>query len=305
MMRKRGQADDTSSSWSNKKSKLIDKRSSDDSSNPTQSKIDATYGQRGAFPGLDDTSANDELFYGPANDGLEYLRMVRHEAKGVPNLLVAPSSPRDDHEYREYPQGFYSDGAYTAAPLTSSTANPQIEDPDDIDPQEAYYTRLLARFVDLHSILHSTPTTTQIDQTAMLLMQNKRAVWRGKLLKTTPTMRTLSQVPQENIIYGLKVLGDLLTQTNLKHIKYGKHLGAWSWALLGACRQIGEMGSEEVGVLRDVGKQAVWLLRRVAAGEVDDMEQAEAMVDGQFMEEEVPEQEMPAAEGYEEGGEEE
>ena len=65
------------------------------------------------------------------------------------------------------------------------------------------------------------------------------------------------------------------------------------------------MGSEEVGVLRDVGKQAVWLLRRVAAGEVDDMEEAEAMVDGQFREEEVPEQEMPAAEGYEEGGEEE
>lgn len=33
------------------------------------------YGQKNAFPGLDD--AGDELFYGPADDGLEYLRMVR------------------------------------------------------------------------------------------------------------------------------------------------------------------------------------------------------------------------------------
>lgn len=32
-------------------------------------------GQSGAFPGLGKDS--DELFYGPASDGLEYLRMVR------------------------------------------------------------------------------------------------------------------------------------------------------------------------------------------------------------------------------------
>lgn len=39
-------------------------------------RVDPTYGQRGAFPDIDD--ADDEaLFYGPASDGLEYLRMVR------------------------------------------------------------------------------------------------------------------------------------------------------------------------------------------------------------------------------------
>ena len=42
------------------------------------SHVDPTYGQRGAFPGLDDAPIEgDELFYGPAGDGLEYLRMVR------------------------------------------------------------------------------------------------------------------------------------------------------------------------------------------------------------------------------------
>jgi hypothetical protein len=36
---------------------------------------DVTYGQVGAFPGLD--PRDKEVFYGPANDGLDYLRMVR------------------------------------------------------------------------------------------------------------------------------------------------------------------------------------------------------------------------------------
>lgn len=38
----------------------------------------AVYGQKSAFPGLDVGGGDDELFYGPAEDGLEYLRMVRY-----------------------------------------------------------------------------------------------------------------------------------------------------------------------------------------------------------------------------------
>lgn len=52
----------------------------DDKHNTTiapQPRLDSTYGQRGAFPGLDDLSTKDALFYGPASDGLEYLQMVR------------------------------------------------------------------------------------------------------------------------------------------------------------------------------------------------------------------------------------
>lgn len=39
-------------------------------------RVDPVFGQRSAFPGLDD-AASDELLYGPPEDGLEYLRMVR------------------------------------------------------------------------------------------------------------------------------------------------------------------------------------------------------------------------------------
>lgn len=47
----------------------------DKSANP-QSRVDPTYGQRSAFPGLDFADENP-LFYGPASDGFEYLQMVR------------------------------------------------------------------------------------------------------------------------------------------------------------------------------------------------------------------------------------
>ena len=49
----------------------------DDLPSSSQPRLDPTYGQRGAFPGLDDLQDHDGLFYGPASDGLEYLRMVR------------------------------------------------------------------------------------------------------------------------------------------------------------------------------------------------------------------------------------
>lgn len=40
-----------------------------------ESKINPVYGQLGAFPGI--SAGDGELFYGPASNGIEYLRMVR------------------------------------------------------------------------------------------------------------------------------------------------------------------------------------------------------------------------------------
>ena len=66
---------------SNKKrprtSSLNDDDGGDESSSKApQPRVDPTYGQRGAFPGIEGDE-EDTLFYGPASDGLEYLRMVR------------------------------------------------------------------------------------------------------------------------------------------------------------------------------------------------------------------------------------
>ena len=69
-------------------------------------------------------------------------------------------------------------------------------------------------------------------------------------------------------MFGLEMLGEVLTSGNLRHGKYGKNLGVWAWGLLGRCRDVGQLGSEEVGVLRELGKQASWVGRRVVVGEV-------------------------------------
>jgi hypothetical protein len=46
--------------------------------NYEEPRLNVTYGQRAAFPGLgEDGDEGDELFYGPASNALEYLRMVR------------------------------------------------------------------------------------------------------------------------------------------------------------------------------------------------------------------------------------
>ena len=75
--RKHPENQDWESSPYNKRSRANIPDGSQDLPTSSQSRIDPTYGQRGAFPGLDDSRDDDTLFYGPASDGLEYLRMVR------------------------------------------------------------------------------------------------------------------------------------------------------------------------------------------------------------------------------------
>ncbi|KAL9594049.1 MAG: hypothetical protein Q9179_005579, partial [Wetmoreana sp. 5 TL-2023] len=163
--------------------------------------VDPTYGQRSAFPGLDDPAEEDALFYGPASDGLEYLRMVRSEAKGVPNLLIAPKAFTIEQEdlYQDYPQGYYADGAYTAAPTPPSEIPPTGED-QDLDPQEAYYASLLSQFRTLKQLLHSfspPPQPPSSTATQALDFNNiPHRKWRMHFLYTLPTTLGLKQMDQ-------------------------------------------------------------------------------------------------------------
>ena len=199
----------------------------------------------------------------------------RSEAKSVPNLLVAPSSTTNEQEeglYDDYPQGYYADGAYTATPLAAAISGVEEgadDGQEDIDPQEAYYFALRARFARLSSILLETPSAPSDASAPLPIYKVKQ--WRHKILKCTPNMVLLARIPQESIIIGSEVLEDMLTASNLRGA-HGRNISAWAWALLARCRDVGSMGSEEVGVLRSLGKKAVWLLRRIAAGEIGEDE---------------------------------
>ena len=69
-------------------------------------------------------------------------------------------------------------------------------------------------------------------------------------------MLLLSDLSQEAILIGLEALEALLGRESMGGTE-GRRIGAWAWGLLGRCRGPEEMVSEEVGVVRGVGKAAV------------------------------------------------
>ncbi|KAL8949858.1 MAG: hypothetical protein Q9222_004075 [Ikaeria aurantiellina] len=246
----------------------------DAESNPaSKAPVDPTYGQRSAFPGLDDNESDDGLFYGPASDGFEYLRMVRSEARGVPNLLTAPKSEtqEDDELYQDYPQGYYADGAYTAAPIPKAQPYGDFRREHDVDPQEAYYTALLDRFQRLGTLLQSSSlyfpqtsfSTGSIAATAAKLTNAPSKSWRVTLLYTQPTTQLLGHLDQDTVVAGIAALEKYISWSDLRKSRY---LGAWAWGLLAKCREVGMMGSEEVAILRDLGKRAREMVREVEVG---------------------------------------
>ncbi|KAK4136954.1 hypothetical protein BT67DRAFT_417536 [Trichocladium antarcticum] len=160
-----------------------------------EGKPDPTYGQRAAFPGLDDDEPgqiiDDDLEYEEDFGALAYLKAVRQEASGVPNVLVAPKAGPQLRPHLEGPdnidrsiyddgvgdsRGYYHDGAYTAAPSPSPSPTPTppseegehlTTDPDSRTADQiashnaalrnAYYASLTNRFLSLRALLHQTP----------------------------------------------------------------------------------------------------------------------------------------------------
>lgn len=183
--------------------------------------------------------------------------------------------------HADYEQGYYADGAYTALPDTTSSRTGVLED-DDADPQEAYYASLCSRFAALRSTLRSAPPlgsarTKTATEEASTFIPLSPAKWRRHFFNMKPTMLFLRQLRQEDVVQGLEILESLLTTANLQ--RRGR-IGAWAWGLLARCREIGEMGSEEVGVLRDLGKKAIGVIRAIRAVVQEEDENDDKIGDG-------------------------
>ncbi|OJD25489.1 hypothetical protein ACJ73_03138 [Blastomyces percursus] len=312
-----------------------------------QPKNDPVYGQKHAFPGLDDSIDEDQLFYGPAEDGIEYLRMVRYADFLSPTLIPVSISPQTS-EARTLPAifvsktvlqqgdntrvpipearhqgnddgaildvgvntgqtGFYSDGvyiAYSSAPKHLQTS--AASHTSSSDPQEIYYSLLHRRFLLLRSTLKCTPPASVIaslgPQRPITLPRSSkraRAEWEQIIQTMDPRMAQLACMDMESVLRLLAIVTRLLSKT----VRGGesaqvKRLGAWAWGLLGRCRAVGEMGSEEVGDIRELGKRAVRILVKVRESEAVDVQGIEGGEGGEEDEEEAEEtegkQEEPA-----------
>ncbi|KAL8684857.1 MAG: hypothetical protein Q9218_008103, partial [Villophora microphyllina] len=296
MAQKRKNHRSTSNNSQAKRARYDDGEEESTTGQSVKAQVDPTYGQRSAFPGLDDAANEDDLFYGPASDGLEYLRMVRSEAKGVPNLLIAPRPALTDREelYQDYPQGYYADGAYTAVPAAPHDTRTAKAKADQLEvlPQEAYHNYLLKSFRTLRSLLCSSSAPPSAPSRSVLttiteVNEAPARKWRLHLLYTAPTTSLLNQMNQDTVMAGITALEKLLTWKTLEKDTY---VGAWAWGLLAKCREVGQMGGEEVAVLRELGKKAKTLVRALMAGlglaEEMDSEDVQASGDERDQEEE-------------------
>jgi regulator of vacuolar morphogenesis len=57
-----------------------------------------------------------------------------------------------------------------------------------------------------------------------------------------------------------RMMSDVVRSENTERLR---RIGAWAWGLLGKCREVGEMATEDVGTIRNLGKRAATILRKI------------------------------------------
>ncbi|KAL4906623.1 hypothetical protein BDW74DRAFT_167223 [Aspergillus multicolor] len=253
------------------------------------------FGQKSAFPGLD-TADSDELFYGDAEDGLEYLRMVRSEANSLPTLFNAPAATEppvervavtdattdysDQNKQNEsvndedekpsisehVPQGIFSDGVYIGLARTKPAVDEIFS-----DAQASYYNLLHHRFLLLRSILKCTPPSeviSALDDSHPISFprssKNAQKEWRRLLQEADPQTVQLACMDMDSVLGVLMILARLMSE----NVRNGdavlvRRIGAWAWGLLGKCRDSGQLGARDIGDIRELGKRAVRILKKV------------------------------------------
>lgn len=139
------------------------------------------------------------------------------------------------------------------------------------DAQVSYYNLLRHRFLLLRSTLRCTPPATAIaalDDAHPIGLPDRntaaRKEWRRLLMTVDPQMVQLACLDSESVLRVLSILARGLGE----NVRGGdpdlvRRVGAWSWGLLGRCREVGELATDQVGELRDLGKRAAKILLRM------------------------------------------
>ncbi|CAG7980986.1 unnamed protein product [Penicillium salamii] len=262
------------------------------------------YGQKGAFPGLDD--GGDELFYGPADDGLEYLRMVRSEANALPTLFLARTQPSATQESESgqqneseqpsatkpsMPIGFFAQESAYVAPAVDTNKLQDVHSPSRLEElypsaQISYYNLLRHRFILLRSTLRCSPPAEAIraldDLHPISLPHNAGAAhkeWRRLLMAVDPQMVQVACMDMDSVLEVLEILARMMSDVvRSEDSERIRRIGAWAWALLGKCREVGQLATEEVGIIRNLGKRAATILRKVQETENNRSQETESSV---------------------------
>jgi len=154
-----------------------------------------------------------------------------------------------------------------------------------LDAQDVCHASLLRRFYALRLRLQRRPPVEDVGALDPVVNPFEigagdggwREVnrWRRVLLEEMPKMVQIAAMEGDLVLKLVEVLGWLLTRRRLldrggggsvgagreAEGPDGRRLGAWAWALLGRLGERGTLSSEEIAVVRGLGKRAVGIVR--------------------------------------------
>ncbi|KAM0316099.1 hypothetical protein ACHAO8_003339 [Botrytis cinerea] len=246
------------------------------SNSAIEARVDPIYGQRSALPADDDSLSLDE----DGIDALTYLRSVRAEAEDLPPIFYAPAETGSSNDNGEYDRsiyesgmgdfrGVYKDGAYYAAAEAEEEMESEVHEGQD--PRSAYFNSILTRFETLRDKLHQVPPTDLVKNldadhpTYLNVLSTKLCRWwRWKMKTVDPLPVQIASMDKDTVLRLLRLLltGTLLQSGSDINLK----VSMWIWALLARLPVRGELSSDEVGVVRELGKKAVMLGVGLKAG---------------------------------------
>ena len=222
----------------------------------------------------------------------------RSEAIAIPNVLVAASEAVASGKEvggidgvdnvnsctRNDVRGYYSDGAYVALPATdkqrqnaayalSEDDNGAMEGEDaetasgfekaTNSPQIAYYQRIINLFNAQRRALHSAPSVSAVralSPTQLISLppshRRARSEWVHLMQHQHPSPVQLAVMSAGTALQLLRLVTTLLRRRR----NVDERLSAWIWGLLGRLDDVGMLSSDEVCVIRDLGKRAIWVM---------------------------------------------
>ena len=181
----------------------------------------------------------------------------------------------EDAKHSTGEQFYYEDGNYwRVAPAAQSNGGgvgqdldelvyDDYEEPveDDLDPQEAYYNSLMKRFNVFRVQIANPPEEIFTHAVTLPHFNAPRGHWEDRILNGSPSITDLYHMEQRFVLQAIARVEDLLTKKHLLDGRRGRNLSAWCWGLLGRCKAVDEMISEEVGIVRDLARRAIGVLR--------------------------------------------
>jgi len=214
----------------------------------------------------------------------------RSEAAQIPTLLVGSKSIPPHESIADYYNdieddqeggtpydndgvagGYYSDGAYVAAPPigpqrppSRPTAQAQSADTPQqhqlLDADTAFHASLVRRFRAHRSLLRQQlASSTGIPDLQPISSRH--------LLESPPNILQLAGLNYDST-FALLLEATQLVQERISRSRMQlQRLGVWVWALLAKVEELGTLSSEEVGFVRDLGKAAIDVIRRRVMGE--------------------------------------